>query len=298
MRILITGGTGLIGSQLVPFLAAEHKVVVLTRNVAMAERVLSHKIELHSSLDHFDDLNEFDAVINLAGEPIVNKRWSPEQKNIIENSRWQTTEQLVELFKTSSRPPGVFISGSAIGWYGRQGDQEIDEYSDSFHQEFSHSLCKKWEDIAMSAESKETRVCLLRTGIVLTGNGGALGKMVLPFKLGIGGPIGKGQQYMSWIHMQDMLRGIAHLLTQSDCSGIYNLTAPTPVTNKDFSILLAKTLGRPCVFRTPAFVLKLAMGEMADLLLYGQRVIPTRLIESGFTFEYAELEQALSSLHL
>ena len=297
MRILVTGGTGLIGSQLVPLLAAQHKLVVLTRNVAMAERVLNHKIELHSSLAHFDDLNDFDAVINLAGEPIVNKRWS-QKKQVIENSRWQTTERLVDLINKSSQPPSVFISGSAIGYYGRQNDEAIDEYSERFNDEYAHRLCKRWEDIALSVRSDKTRVCILRTGIVLSANGGALSKMLLPFKMGLGGPIADGKQYMSWIHIKDMLNGIDYLLTHSSCAGVYNFTSPNPVTNQSFSKALADNLNRPCFFKTPAFVLRMAMGEMADLLLFGQRVMPTRLLESGFKFEHAELGEALRSLRL
>lgn len=298
MRILVTGGTGLIGSQLVPLLTSAHTVEVLTRNVAMAEKVLNHKIPFHSSIDQFENLNDFDAVINLAGEPIVNKRWSTKQKAIIEHSRWDLTEQLVALIKRSDNPPSVFISGSAIGYYGRQGDQEISETNDIFHDEFSHQICKTWEEIALQAESHRTRVCILRTGIVLSNLGGALGKMLLPFKLGLGGSIGSGKQYMSWIHIQDMLNGIEFLLENQNCAGIYNFTAPTPITNKDFSKTLAASLNRPSFFTTPEFVLKLAMGEMADLLLYGQRVIPTRLTESGYQFTYAELDIALRSLRL
>lgn len=298
MRILITGGTGLIGSHLVPVLEVNHEIVVITRNVSMAERELGHKVEFHSSMDHFSDLNDIDAVINLAGETIVNKRWTETQKGVIESSRWDTTAQLVKLIKNSEQPPSVFLSGSAIGYYGRQDASPVDEYSDKFHDEFSHQLCKKWEDIAQQAESDKTRVCLLRTGIVLAKNGGALGKMLLPFKLGLGGPIASGNQYMSWIHIQDMVTAIELLLENEGCRGVYNFTAPEPVTNRVFSQTLAKALGKPCIFKTPAFVLQLMMGEMSDLLLHGQNVVPTRLKEAGFTFDYAELKSALHSLHL
>lgn len=297
MRILITGGTGLIGSHLVPALAAKHHIVVLTRNVSIAERELGHKIEMHSSLDPFTDLNDIDAVINLAGEPIVEKRWSNAQKSVIERSRWDTTAQLVALISKSTNPPSVLLSGSAIGYYGRQGASPIDEYSDTYHDEFSHQLCQKWESIALSAASDKTRVCLLRTGIVLAKNGGALSKMLLPFSLGLGGPIASGNQYMSWIHINDMVAGITLLLENPDCQGIYNFTAPEPATNSEFSQALANALGRPCLLKTPAFVLKLIMGEMSDLIIHGQNVIPTRLQEAGFVFDYAELKTALHSLH-
>lgn len=298
MRILITGGTGLIGSHLIPILYEHNKLIAYTRNVAMAERILSHKIELHSSLSHFKNLDEFDAVINLAGEPIVNKRWSDKQKEIIEKSRWDTTEKLVSLFKSGSNPPGIFISGSAIGYYGRQGDVEIDEDFTDVHDEFSHTLCKKWEEIALQVQSEKTRVCVLRTGIVLSRYGGALEKMVPMFKLGLGGPIGNGEQYMSWIHIQDMLNAILHLMTHEECRGVFNLTAPEPVTNAAFAKRLAEKLKKPYKLTMPAFVLKIMMGEMSDLLVHGQRVVPKKLLASGFEFQYNDIVAAFESFPL
>lgn len=295
MQILITGGTGLIGSHLIPRLFERHQITAYTRNVAMAERVLSHKITLTSSLDSLDNLNEFDAVINLAGEPIAEKRWSAGQKQRIERSRWDTTQTLTDLIRASDTPPSVFISGSAIGYYGRQDDAMIDETFDSPHDEFSHQLCKKWEDIALQV-SDITRVCLLRTGIVLSKKGGALDKMLPLFRMGMGGPIGSGTQYMSWIHIDDMLNGILHLLLNEDCQGVYNFTAPNPVTNKTFAKTLGAQLGRPAFLPTPGFTLKLMFGEMSDLLLTGQRVIPQRLMQSGFEFEYSDVECAFAQL--
>ncbi|MFT2090595.1 TIGR01777 family oxidoreductase [Paraglaciecola sp. 2405UD69-4] len=295
MKILITGGTGLIGSNLVPILSP-NEITVLTRNVAMAEQVLGHKIQFLSSLEHLKNLDEFDVVINLAGEPIVAKKWTPKQKQVIEQSRWSITERLVSLIKNSNQPPKLFISGSAIGYYGKQNDKIIDEDFSQPNDEFSHRLCARWESLALEASSDETRVCIIRTGIVLSIRGGALTKMLLPFKLGLGGPIGDGNQYMSWIHLEDMLQGIAHLIKHESCQGIYNFTAPTPVTNLEFSRTLAKSLHRPCVFKVPAFVLRGLMGEMADLVIYGQRVNPTRLLESGYQFAYPELTTAFECL--
>ncbi|MEP4889344.1 MAG: TIGR01777 family oxidoreductase [Aliiglaciecola sp.] len=297
MNLLITGGSGLIGSKLVKHIKAENQLTILTRNPKRAEEKLGNGLTYISSLEHLSNLNDFDGVINLAGEPIVNKRWSCEQKTILENSRWEMTKKLGLLCVASQTPPKFFISGSAIGFYGRQDSQVIDEDFDKPNKEYSHELCTTWERLALDIETDTTRVCILRTGIVLAENGGALEKMELPFKLGLGGPIGSGEHYMSWIHIDDMVRGIMHLIDNSDCSGIYNLTAPYPVTNKVFSTTLAKALHRPCILFTPKIALKLAMGEMADLLIYGQRVIPMRLQESGFQFKFAKIEDAFADLY-
>jgi uncharacterized protein (TIGR01777 family) len=202
----------------------------------------------------------------------------------------------VALINAGKNPPELLISGSAIGFYGRQQDQIIDEDFASPHDEFSHQLCERWEFLAKQAESDKTRVCILRTGVVITRRGGALQKMLLPFKLGLGGPIGNGQQYMSWIHLEDMLRGIAHLINNESCEGTYNFTAPNPVTNSEFSRELASALSRPCLFKVPEFMLRMMMGEMADLVIYGQRVVPKRLQESGYEFIYQDISQAFDCL--
>lgn len=297
MRILITGGTGLIGSNLIPKLKP-NDITVVTRNVSQAELILGHKVTLISSLDEFKNLDNFHVVINLAGEPIINKRWSDEQKKVIEHSRWDITEKLISLMKASNDPPSLFVNGSAIGYYGRQGDEIIDEDFDSPNDEFSHQLCERWEFLARKAESEHTRVCIIRTGIVITRRGGALMKMVPPFKFGLGGPMGSGKQYMSWIHLEDMLDGLIHIIDNIECKGVYNFTAPNPVTNAEFSKTLASVLHRPSLLPMPSFALRVIMGEAADLLLYGQRVIPKRLQESGYQFHYPELEHALECLRL
>ena len=295
MKILITGGSGLIGSSLIPILRS-CDVSVYTRNVSMAEQILGHKIHFLSTLTHLSNLDDYDVVINLAGEPIADKKWTDEQKRKIEHSRWSITEDIVTLINAGENPPKLLISGSAIGFYGRQKDQIIDENFSSPHDEFSHQLCERWESLAKKAQSDKTRVCILRTGVVITKRGGALQKMLMPFKLGLGGPIGDGSQYMSWIHLEDMLQGIAHLIANDSCEGVYNFTAPNPVTNAEFSHELAASLSRPCIFKVPKFVLRMMMGEMADLVLYGQRVVPKRLEESGYQFIYPEISQALGCL--
>lgn len=295
MKILITGGTGLIGSAFIS--RFQHEYTILTRRPESAARQLG---EQHTYIHHLSalrNLNDFDAVINLAGEPIAEKRWSTRQKSRIERSRWQITDELVSLLEASSQPPNVFISGSAVGYYGRQGETKVTERDYIAHDEFSHQLCKTWEDKAKQAADK-TRLCIVRTGIVLAPKGGALERMVPPFKFGLGGPIGHGQQMMSWIHIQDMLSVIHFLMENEDSSGIYNATAPNPVSNEAFSQSLANVLHRPCLFRVPGFVMKLAFGEMSDLLLTGQAVIPEKLEECGFKFEFNELKPALENIFL
>ncbi|GAB3015565.1 TIGR01777 family oxidoreductase [Bowmanella dokdonensis] len=292
----MTGGTGLIGSRLLARFPDKYEVTVLTRNLAEAEMSLGRRAKWISSLKGLNNLDAFDAVINLAGEPIADKRWSDTQKEKICQSRWQLTQQLVDLCQAGETPPKVFLSGSAVGYYGRQGDTQVSEYHQDCYDEFSHRLCARWEQIALQAQSEKTRVCLLRTGLVLSRKGGALIKMLPAFKFGLGGPMGNGQQYMSWIHISDMMAGICFLLEEPDCQGPYNFTSPNPVSNEEFSKTLARVLHRPCLFRVPAFVLKPLLGEMSDLLLHGQRVIPKRLEEAGFHFQYQHLDKALQNL--
>jgi len=293
VKILITGGTGLIGRAFIQ--RFEHDYTILTRRPESAARQMGDQHRYIARLSGLDNLNEFDAVINLAGEPIAEKRWTRAQKNRIERSRWQTTDDLVKLFQASTTPPKVFISGSAVGYYGRQEEGTVTERDYIAHDEFSHQLCKIWEDKAQQV-SDTTRVCLLRTGIVIAPKGGALERMVPPFKFGLGGPIGAGQQMMSWVHLEDMLGIINHLLNDESCSGAFNATAPNPVSNEAFSHTLADVLNRPCIFRVPGFVMRLAFGEMADLLLTGQAAIPERIQECGYQFRFAELKPALENI--
>lgn len=295
MNILITGGTGLIGQQLIRQLLKQNaNITVLSRNKDKAKQIFPSKISIIETLSLTDVENQ-DSIINLAGEPIADKRWSTSQKRTICDSRWYITQQLTTLISQAKNPPTVFISGSAIGVYGRQ-QQSIDENFTQYHQEFTHQVCKKWEELALMAQSARTRVAILRTGIVLSKNGGALGKMLLPFKLGLGGKIGAGQQVMSWIHINDMVAAILYINKTKQLSGVINITAQNPVTNQEFSRTLANTLNRPCIITTPTFLLKLLLGEMAVLLLFGQYVVPKKLLESGFTFTYPKLDDALNNI--
>ena len=296
MKILITGGTGFIGRRLVAHLKVQHEVMVLTRQGNRAYDLLGHDIKLLDNLDRLDDLNDVDIVINLAGEPIAAGRWSESRKQLLCNSRWLLTEQLVDLVKLSSTPPKLLLNASAIGWYGRQGDEPLDERCNHPHDEFTHRLCQQWEQLALQARSPQTRVCILRIGLVLGQDGGALPKLLPPYRLGLGGPMGSGRQIMSWIHIQDLVRALLFLLEHEECDGIFNGTAPQPVDNRTFSQSLARSLRRPHLLCVPAGALRLLMGESADLLLTGQHVLPARLQQAGFHFTYPELPQALDDL--
>ncbi|MCX8956633.1 TIGR01777 family oxidoreductase [Erwinia psidii] len=293
MHILLTGGTGLIGSHLIPHLLQRgHQLSVVTRDVAGAHRKLGDNVNLWSGLDQQRDLNGIDAVINLAGEPVADKRWTEQQKKRLCHSRWHITGQLAALIKASNTPPTVFISGSATGYYGDRKDTVLTE-EDTGQEEFTHRLCAEWEALALAADSEITRVCLLRTGVILAREGGALGKMKLPFQFGIGGPLGNGRQYMPWIHLDDMLGAILWLLDNPPLRGAFNMVAPGAVRNGQFAATLGRAMHRPAFVRTPASAIKLMMGESSVLLLGGQHVRPKRLEESGFIFRWPELESAL-----
>ncbi|MBE5252294.1 TIGR01777 family oxidoreductase [Mixta mediterraneensis] len=296
MHILITGGTGLIGRHLIPRLQQTgHQISVVTRDVVNAREKLGDGIAFWSGLAQQQNLNGIDAVINLAGEPIADKRWTEVHKQQLCESRWQLTERIASLINATATPPNVLISGSATGFYGNTGELVLTE-DDPGHDEFQHTLCARWEQLALSAQSDRTRVCLLRTGVVLAKDGGALSKMKLPFKLGIGGPIGSGKQYMPWIHIDDMVNGILWLLDNKDLRGPFNMVAPYAVRNEQFAATLGHVMQRPAFMRTPASAIKLMMGESSALVLGGQHVLPKRLEASGFGFRWFDLQEALQDV--
>lgn len=298
MHYLITGGTGLIGQALIcKLLARKSTVTVLTRNIHKAEKLFSTTVALIDELS-IDHIEHCDVVINLAGEAIADKRWTIKQKNEISQSRWQITALIAELIKQAKNPPSLFISGSAVGFYGRQNNQVIDETFTQVHKEFTYDVCQQWEKIDTQAQSAKTRVALLRTGIVLArvSDGGALAKMYLPFKLGLGGKVSTGEQMMSWIHIEDMVNAILFIIENSYLNGAINMTAPNPVSNDLFSKALAKQLNRPCIFTTPAWLFKFLLGEMSDLLIYGQNVVPAKLLSVGFVFKHKTVNEALENL--
>ena len=298
-HILVTGGTGFIGQPLcAQLLAMECRVTVLTRNLARGRKLLAPAptLGLIADLQDLDGLPAVSAVVNLAGEPLATRRWSAARKELFYASRVGMTERLFEYFSGAGRsPPTVLINGSAIGYYGAHGDEVLDE-NGAITPCFASDLCRAWEKAACQFESLGVRVCRLRTGIVL-GEGGALAAMLPAFKLGLGGTMGSGRQWMSWIHRDDMVAAIAFCLSGDHLAGAFNATAPTPVTNREFAKILAATLSRPCLLPMPAFAMRLMLGEMADeLLLSGQKVIPARLQEAGFQFSYSNLPQALAQI--
>jgi uncharacterized protein (TIGR01777 family) len=296
MNYLITGGTGLIGKAFIESLPKNSsKITVLTRDEEKAKKLLGSSISFIDKIS-ITDIENNDVILNLAGEAIADKRWSNKQKDKICHSRWNITQHLVDLINQAKKPPSLFISGSAIGIYGRQNKLPINEQFEHFHREFTHHICSTWENIAFSAVTNKTRVAILRTGIVLAKNSGALAKMIPPFKFGLGGNIGDGQQMMSWIDIEDMVAAIFHIQQNKSLQGVINLTAPTAVSNDHFAHALASVLNRPCLFSTPAWLLKILLGEMADLLLFGQNVIPKKLMDSGFSFKYANVEKSLRHL--
>lgn len=293
MNVLITGGTGFIGSALVKSLVRQgHDVTVLSRSPhTIAKRCGPGVHELGSlSLVHPDD--SYQVIVNLAGAPIFDALWTEARKKAIRDSRIGLTEQLVECIGRMKTKPELLISGSAIGYYGDQGDAVLTEQSKPI-PDFSHQLCADWESAAQKAEAYGVRVCLIRTGLVIANGGGLLQRMLLPFRCCLGGRLGSGKQWMSWIHRQDWINIALRMMTDSTMKGAYNATAPNPVTNGEFTRILAKCLKRPALFPVPALVLKTLLGEMSELLLGSQRVLPERLLAAGFQFQYPDLESAI-----
>jgi uncharacterized protein len=299
MNILITGGTGLLGTALIHTLRFDkgtYNLTVLSRNYAKACRSLHASINVIDSLDecHFSD---FDAIVNLAGEAIIDKRWRKQRKHVIEHSRFAITEAIVNKINAEcvETAPITFISASAVGIYGPCGQAPLDETATERGIDFGSLLCQQWETIA--GRAKNARIATVRTGIVLSNQGGALEKMLPPFWCGLGGKIANGEHFMPWIHIKDWSAAILFLLNHP-ISGPINVTSPNPVTNKVFTDTLSTILHRPAFFTIPKFVLRLAMGESADLLLFGQNAIPAKLLSNHFEFQYSELTAALDDLLL
>jgi len=293
MHILITGGTGFIGQRLCRALLAKgHTVCVYSRNPDSVKTLVDNSCQAVGGLTASQFKQPPEAIINLAGEPIADSRWTTARKQTLRASRVETTSKLVDLCAQFSPRPRTLISGSAVGYYGAQQDNKVTETTTP-HPEFTHELCREWELEAMKAQELGIRVAITRTGLVV-GKGGFLKKMLPPFKLGVGGKLGDGKQWMPWIHIDDMVSILIFLLEQESCHGAYNAVAPNPVTNAEFTSTLGKVVNRPTVFTVPKFVLEKTLGELAGLLLTGQKAIPERLVaEESFKFQFENLEAAL-----
>jgi uncharacterized protein (TIGR01777 family) len=300
MNLVIAGGTGFIGSALCDKLAQQgHTLTVLTRSPSPApmsnKKWITWNPESGGAWEQA--VEGADGVINLAGEPIAGKRWTEAQKERIRSSRINATRALVRAISKAKQKPKILLNGSAIGYYGPHGDETLTEETRP-GDDFLSRVCIDWEEEAKKAESDGLRVIRLRTGVVLGKGGGALAKMVPPFKLFAGGPLGSGKQWMSWIHIEDEVGLIQFLLENQDARSAFNATAPNPVTMKEFCKTLGTVLHRPSWAPVPAFALRLLLGEMAEMLLTGQRVLPEKAQKMRYAFKYPNLLNALQSLSL
>ena len=296
-KVLITGGSGFIGKKLVQvLLTLNHEITLLSRNVSAAVKEINGKATIITDFSEIDDNSKFDVIINLAGEPLAQGRWTKKRKEKFVASRLAITSDICELCNRLNHKPEVLINGSAIGYYGPHKNDFLDE-SGRVVDCFSHELCRRWEEQALKAKTQETRVCLLRIGIVLGDNGGPFSELRLPFEYGISMQISNGQQWMSWIHRDDLIAMILHIMNQSDIHGAINATAPNPVTNKEFGDTLSLYLKTFIRIRVPGKLLSLIVGELADeVLITGQRVIPVKIQSTGFNFAYPKLHHAFEEL--
>ena len=295
-RVLITGATGFIGRRLVEALAAAgHDVTVLVRNLTKAS-TLRPPFRLVTSLDQITSDAAIDAIVNLAGEPVADALWTRRKRRLILSSRLRVTRHVIGLIARLTRRPAVLVSASAVGWYGRWQDEELTEF-DGGKRCFTHRVCEAWERTARRAERLGTRVVRLRIGLVLGTEGGMLARLVLPFAVGLGGPIGSGRQWMSWIERDDLVRLIAHAIATPRMAGAVNATAPSPVTNATFATELSRALSRPALLRMPGWLLRMLAGDLADeLIISGQRVIPDKADATGFRFRHETLPGALAAI--
>ena len=296
MHILLTGGTGLIGRQLCRHWSGQgHQLTVWSRRPEKVAKICGAQVRAIARLEDFGN-EPLDAVVNLAGAPIADRPWTHRRKALLWSSRITLTETLLAWLETREQKPALLISGSAVGWYGDGGERELTEDSPPVIDDFASQLCIAWEETAQRAEGQGIRVVLVRTGLVLSAEGGFLSRLLLPFKLGLGGPLGNGRQWMPLVHIDDQIALIDFLLHRDQASGPYNACAPKPVRNREFAKTLGSVLHRPAFMPMPAFALKVGLGELSGLLLGGQKAVPERLLAAGYTFQFTELRAALDDL--
>ncbi|CEJ47153.1 thylakoid membrane protein ThyD [Umezakia ovalisporum] len=304
MKVAITGATGFVGSRLVERLHQKNnQIVVLSRNSSSAEKVFPPEAFPHVKIVAYtpttsgpwqDAIAGCDGVVHLAGEPISEERWTSVEKQKILNSRELGTQKIVEAIAKANPKPSVLVNTSAVGYYGTSETATFDETSSS-GSDFLAQVCQAWETEAQKVKDAHVRLVILRFGIVL-GNGGALGKMITPFKLFAGGPLGNGRQWLSWIHLDDLVSLIVEALANPAMEGVYNATAPHPVRMAQFSQILGQVMQRPSWLPVPGFALEALLGDGAKVILEGQRVIPKRTLETGFKYEYPNLLPALTQI--
>ena len=299
MRVVITGATGFIGRALCKALYKDYEVIALSRDASRAAKSIGEMAEViewdgRTTGSWFKQANGALAIINLAGENVASGRWNESKKAGILHSRLDSTKAVLEVIKQVDKKPAVVIQASAIGWYGPRQDEQLDENSIP-GKGFLANVCRRTESSAEEIEDLGVRCAVIRTGVVLGRNGGAFAKLVKPFRFFLGGYLGNGRQWFSWIHLEDEVAAIKFLLENEHLKGVFNLTAPQPVTMKEFCKILGKVLHRPARLNVPAFAARLAFGEMAnEMLLSGQKVLPKRLLNTGFNFKYTTVEQALN----
>lgn len=299
MKILITGGTGFVGKHLTSRLIQDnHEITILTRSLKEAKGPSPKIRYLEGDPTKKglwqDAIKDHDVVINLAGASIFSK-WTEEQKKAIRESRVYTTQNIVEGIQSTPERTFTLLSASAIGYYGFCGDEELAENSPA-GDDFLALVAKEWEAEALKAKGKGARVVITRFGIVMGGEGGALSKLIPLFKRYLGGPIGSGRQWFSWVHIKDLVEAFAFLLRHPEISGPVNVCSPNPVRNRDLAKALGRVLHKPSFVRAPGFMVKLVLGEFGSIILQGQRVIPRRLLDSGFVFQYPDIDVALREI--
>jgi uncharacterized protein (TIGR01777 family) len=298
MKILVTGATGFIGQALCNELTKSFNVIALTRNQQKAKSIFGDSVEIVSwdgkrGGNWQNSIDGCDAIVNLAGANVASGKWTIKRKEDILHSRLDTIRMLAEAINKSEIKPKVFIQSSAIGFYGSRSEEKLDEDSES-GDGFLAKVCKEIEEASEGIEITRLRLVIIRSGVVLGSGGGALPRMIKPFRFYAGGFLGNGKQWMSWISLDDEIAAIKYILENENLEGIFNLTSPEPVTNRDFFETIARVLKRPCFLAVPAIALKIFLGQMAEeLLLSSQKVYPKRLLDEGFKFKYSDLESAL-----